>query len=96
MLVPRMSYMGAAIGHFFCYLFMLILSYFLGRKYYPIQYDLKRIGLYFAIALSLFFISYYLKIESFILQMLISTVFVCVFLGVVFLKEKANFNKAQG
>ncbi len=94
LLVPKMSYMGAAIGHFFCYLFMLIFSYFLGRKYFPVQYDLKRIAMYFAIALSLFFISYYLNIESFILQMAVSTVFIAVFLAVVYLKERGNFVKA--
>ncbi len=94
LLVPKMSYMGAAIGHFFCYFFMLVFSYFLGKKYYPIKYDLKRIAMYFAIALSLFFISYYLNIESFVLQMVVSTFFIGFFLGIVYLKERVNFVKA--
>jgi len=94
LLVPKMSYMGAAIGHFACYLFMLIFSYFLGRKYYPIQYDLKRIGLYFILGLVLFFINYYLNIESFVLQLISSTVLIGFFMAVVVMKEKRNFIKA--
>jgi len=93
LLVPKMSYMGAAIGHFACYLFMLIFSYFLGRKYYPIQYDLKRIGLYFILGLILFFTNYYLSIESFVLQMVTSTVLIGFFPMVAYLKEKGIFVK---
>ncbi|MDE6714981.1 MAG: oligosaccharide flippase family protein, partial [Muribaculaceae bacterium] len=40
-LVPFMGYMGAAWAAFFCYLVMMLASYFVGRKYYPINYDLR-------------------------------------------------------
>ena len=88
-LVPVISYLGAAWGHFFCYLGMIIMSYFLGRKYYKIKYPLGRIGLYFLIAIALFFINVYLKFDNQILQYGLSTLSILIFISVAFLKEKA-------
>ncbi|MBL7113998.1 MAG: oligosaccharide flippase family protein [Bacteroidales bacterium] len=48
--IPRYGFTASAWAHFFCYLTMVIMSYFLGRKYYRIQYDIKRI-LFYAILL---------------------------------------------
>ncbi len=56
-LIPRIGYMGAAWATFFCYFSTMTASYFLSRKYYAINYDLKSIALYFSIALGLYFIT---------------------------------------
>lgn len=45
-LIPRISYMGSAIATLVAYGSMMIISYFLGRKYYNIPYDMKKIGVY--------------------------------------------------
>jgi len=45
-LIPHISYMGAAIATLVCYMSMVLISYFLGRKYYPVPYNLKKIGMY--------------------------------------------------
>ena len=37
-LIPKYHYLGAAIATFSCYLFMMIVSYVLGQKYYPVPY----------------------------------------------------------
>ena len=37
-LIPKYHYLGAAIATFCCYLFMMIVSYVLGQKYYPVPY----------------------------------------------------------
>jgi O-antigen/teichoic acid export membrane protein len=59
LLVPTMSYYGAAISTIAAYGSMMSISYYLGNKYYPIPYDLKKIGGY--LSLSIFFsaISFY-------------------------------------
>lgn len=54
MLIPVSGYMGSAVAVFFSYFIMVVISYLLGQKYYPIPYDLKRIGTYFCIALVLY------------------------------------------
>ncbi len=56
-LIPEIGYMGAAWATFFCYFSTMTASYLLSRKYYPINYDLKSIGLYFAVTLAIFFLT---------------------------------------
>jgi O-antigen/teichoic acid export membrane protein len=59
LLIPTMSYYGSAIATIAAYGSMMVISYYLGNKYYPIPYDLKKIGGY--LSLSIFFsaISFY-------------------------------------
>jgi O-antigen/teichoic acid export membrane protein len=46
LLIPRLHYLGAAIATFCCYLFMMITSYLLGQKYYPVPYAWKKLVAY--------------------------------------------------
>jgi O-antigen/teichoic acid export membrane protein len=45
-LIPRFHYLGAAIATFVCYLFMMITSYVLGQKHYPVPYARKKLIAY--------------------------------------------------
>jgi O-antigen/teichoic acid export membrane protein len=45
-LIPIWHYWGAAISTFSCYLFMMITSYVLGQKHYPIPYARKKLIAY--------------------------------------------------
>lgn len=45
-LIPELHYLGAALATFFCYLFMMIASYLLGQKYYPVPYAKKKLVAY--------------------------------------------------
>jgi O-antigen/teichoic acid export membrane protein len=53
-LVPIYGYEGAAWAHLACYGAMVVLSYLLGRKFYPVPYDLKRAAGYIALGLGLY------------------------------------------
>ena len=44
--VPRIGYMASALSSTVCYLVIMLLSYFVGRKHLAIPYDLRRIGIY--------------------------------------------------
>ena len=44
------GYMGSAWGALVAYFLVMLLSYFLGRKYYPLPYEIKRISAYTALA----------------------------------------------
>lgn len=46
LLIPKWHYLGAAIATFICYLFMMILSYKLGQKHYPVPYARKKLTAY--------------------------------------------------
>ncbi len=58
--VPRWGYFGAAWARFVGEAVMVVVSYTLNRKLYPIPYQLGRIGEYVALALLLFVASIYL------------------------------------
>lgn len=57
-LVPAIGipdgYVGSAWAAFISYFAMMTVSYFIGRRYYPIDYELKRIGGYTLLALVLY------------------------------------------
>ena len=55
-LIPILHYSGAAIATFCCYLFMMLSSYLLGQKYYPIPYAVKKLVAYLTLSLLIFFI----------------------------------------
>jgi len=57
-LIPLYSYMGAAIATLLSYLVMMLSIYYFSQKYYPVNYEYKKIGLIFlslGIVTSLFF-----------------------------------------
>lgn len=56
MFIPKYSYVASAWGHFAAYLVMIVMSFILGRKFYSVNYQLKRISLYAGIALIIFFV----------------------------------------
>ena len=58
-LIPTIGYIGAAWGHLITYMAMCAASYLIGQKFYPIAYDLKKIGFYVSLALALFALSYF-------------------------------------
>ncbi len=44
--IPVWGYMGAAWATFICYAFMALVSYLLGQKFYPVEYDVKAMAGY--------------------------------------------------
>jgi O-antigen/teichoic acid export membrane protein len=88
LLVPRFSYLGSAIGHLACYLFMMVFSYFLGRKFYPVPYDLLRISGYFCLAMILFSAFAIFSPTVFLWRFILASVLFLVFAAVVFRFER--------
>ena len=54
LLIPKYHYLGAAIATFCCYLFMMIISYVLGQKYYPIPYAKKKLIAYLVLVVLMY------------------------------------------
>jgi O-antigen/teichoic acid export membrane protein len=59
LLIPTMSYYGSAIATIAAYGSMMFISYYLGNKYYPIPYDLKKIGGYLSLSIVFSAVSFY-------------------------------------
>jgi O-antigen/teichoic acid export membrane protein len=54
LLVPEFGYEGAAWAHLICYSAMVALSYGLGRRYYPVPYEVVRVVGYIVLGLGLY------------------------------------------
>lgn len=55
--IPQIGYMGSAWATLICYVSMTAACWWWGRKYYPVDYDFKKIGGYILLALGLYFMS---------------------------------------
>jgi O-antigen/teichoic acid export membrane protein len=58
-LIPRYSYMGSAWVSMIAYFVMMVISYVLGQKYYPIPYKLNRIVAYILVSTLLVSLSFW-------------------------------------
>lgn len=87
-LIPMFSYVGSAWARLACYVSMCAISYFVGQRIYKIEYDLKIIGLYFGLALAIYFISIFLPFGSIYIKMFFNTVMLCSFIAFIAKKEK--------
>jgi len=86
--VPGFGYIAAAWAHIACYFSMVMVSYLVGQKYYPIKYETKRIALYIVIAIGLLIISKLLAGENKIVNVTIDTMLLLVFFAVVEIRDK--------
>ena len=55
--IPLYGFEASAWATLIVYGLQMVASYLLGQKYYPIKYNLRKFGLYFGLALGLFFIA---------------------------------------
>jgi len=59
LLIPKYGYIGSAWANFSSYFVIMIVSYFWGRKIYPVNYEIKKILIYTIFAILIYFISRY-------------------------------------
>lgn len=59
LLIPKFSYYGSAIATIVAYGSMMFISYVMGNKYYPIPYDMEKIGGYLGLSIVFSAISFY-------------------------------------
>jgi O-antigen/teichoic acid export membrane protein len=88
--IPKYGYSASAWSHFVCYFTMVIISYFLGQKFYRIPYDLKAILLYAILPVVIFIFAKWLNISDLSLKMTIHTLLFVVYLVIVFIIERKN------
>lgn len=82
--IKEFSYKASAIATLAAYGIMMLLSYYFGRKYYPIPYNLKKISLYLSLSIGFSVLSFY----EFREQYTIGISMLIVFLTIVFIMEK--------
>ena len=78
--VPEYSYWASAFASLVSYVVMMLLSYFIGQKYYEINYPLKSIGVYVLFASVLWCAGVVVDIPNFWLRMAYRTILFSLFL----------------
>ncbi|MBT7851296.1 MAG: oligosaccharide flippase family protein [Flavobacteriaceae bacterium] len=87
--IPSFSYMASAMATLVAYASMTGLSYYFGRKHYPVPYNIKKISLYLVLTISLSAISFY----QFRAQYLMGSALIVVLLLIIWFNEKATIKQ---
>ena len=87
-LIPKIGFIGSAWATLACYFSMATVSYFFGKKYFPIPYQGSRILLYLLLMLSIYFLVYTTN-----LNMGSNVLFLLGFVIFVYLLEKPTKSK---
>jgi O-antigen/teichoic acid export membrane protein len=87
-LAPVYGYMACAWASFCCNLFMMLLSYVVGQKKFPVPYDVKSAFTYFAAAAALYAAGMLPPIASEPLRLAYRTFLLTAFLLFIFKKER--------
>ena len=87
--VPKVGYYASAFSSTVCYFVIMLLSYFVGRKYLPIPYDLRTIGGYTALVLGLLacYQGFRMMISGTWPMILIGTVLLCIYLVILIKRD---------
>lgn len=86
-LVPRYGYMASAWASVAGYGVITFVSYWIGQKRYPIQYDLKSIGIYVLLAAVLYIVGEQVIIDNLVLRLAFRTLLLLLFVAYVVKKD---------
>ncbi|MBI3520340.1 MAG: oligosaccharide flippase family protein [Bacteroidetes bacterium] len=94
--IPKFGYMACAWATLASYGIMMVTSYILGQKYYPIKYNLRSISVFTFLALGFYFISTcYSDMESTILKLILNNILLGLFALIFYKLEFDNLKKLK-
>ncbi|MDZ4665228.1 MAG: oligosaccharide flippase family protein [Bacteroidota bacterium] len=98
--VPKYSYMACAWATFAAYGIMMVISYIIGQKYYPVKYNVRAISVFFILAVGLYLISLvWQDLDNKYLKLILNNLLVVLFVFFFYKLEFSNlkkFNKSTG
>jgi O-antigen/teichoic acid export membrane protein len=89
--IPLYGYLASAYTTLVCYSSMMVLSYFIGEKYYPVKYNVKRLLFYIGLSLLLFAISIYIKLDETVLDSVVKNVWLVLFVTIAWGVERKKW-----
>lgn len=94
--VPTYSYVACAWATLAAYAGMMLLSYFLGQKYFPIKYNVRAMAVYTFITLGLYLLSRtYSGMESTFVKVVLNNLLIGIFVWVIYKLEINNLKKLK-
>ena len=89
MFIASFNYMASAMATLSAYVSMTLLSYYFGRKHYPIPYNIKKISLYLVLSIGLSALSFY----QFRTQYFIGSALIGLLLLIIWNNEKTTIKQ---
>ena len=88
LLIPRFSYMACAWAGFAAYATSMLLSYFIGQRYYPIAYPIRQMSAYVLLTLALFMAMQYAgSVLPLWASLIVNTLLIAVFVAYLVKKD---------
>ena len=87
------GYYGSAWATFICYGSMMVLSFLIGKKFFPVRYNLLKFAGYLGTAILLYFISTLVIIENPFPRFMFHTLLLAIYLGAVLAVERPQIRK---
>ena len=81
--IPRIGYMGSAWATLICYASMMVISYFLGKKYYSIPYDWMSIIVMIGLSFGFYQLSLLFDIETLWIKLVVNTLMLMSYLVIL-------------
>ena len=88
-LIPKIGFMASAWATLITYSVMTVFSYFYGKKYYKVPYNISKILLYIFVSVVFSFISYFYFQENYI----VSTLLIIAFVIFISINESSDLKK---
>jgi O-antigen/teichoic acid export membrane protein len=89
-MIDKIGFMASAWATLIAYGSMMIISYVIGQKHYPVPYNIKQVGGYILLATVLSAIAFY---DAFRGNYIITTALLLVFLTIVYLSERKELKR---
>lgn len=93
--IPKYGYIASAWATFACYGSMMVVSYILGRKYYPVPYDLMKIGIMISAAVLLYWASVVMRISEMQYGLALNVLFLLGYAGISWFMLNPKLNKGS-
>ncbi len=87
--IPVYGYMASAWGHLLSYSIMVIISYLIGRHYYPVPYNVKKILFYIFLGIGLYILSGMWQMDNDLFRFSLNTLLFLIFAIVVIIRERS-------
>ncbi|MBK8367035.1 MAG: polysaccharide biosynthesis protein [Bacteroidetes bacterium] len=94
--IPKFGYMACAWATLASYGAMMVASYLLGQKHYPIKYNLRSISVFTFLALGFYFIStIYSSMENIYIKVILNNILLALFALIFYKLEFDNLKKLK-
>lgn len=95
LLIPHFGYEGSVATTLFVYLYMCLFAYFTGKRHYPINYDIKKLGIYLVFTLFLLIVGWNINHSSKIFSQLLKEIPILIFVVAVFISERKKLKLSK-